>query len=229
MAFNVNEFLASLDQNGVVENNKFNIQFAMPPILNGTTITSSSNDPTTLTSTGDAAQLVLVRGCGARIPDALIQTIDINRYGIGVLEKMPYNVGFTETELTFIVDKDGIVFNLFYAWLNSIFDFAGVNSGDGNLPQYLVEYKDSYAVDLQIWLYDNWGNTVKTIVMRRAFPISMSDVSLDWGTQNELIKLTVRMPFTSWYYQNTGVKLQPPTTLPSTSIININDLTSQFQ
>jgi hypothetical protein len=229
MVFNINEMIASIDQNGVHQTNRFAVQLAPPPVLNGATI-SSANNQTSITATSDATQLITLRGCGARIPDVLIQTQDVNRFGIGVLEKMPYNVGFTETELTFITDKTGVIFSFFYAWMNSIFDFAGIASGAGTaFPQYLVEYKDNFAVDLRTWIYDNQGNIINCIVMRQAFPIAMADVALDWEDNNRLVKLSVRMPFTNWYYDGTSIDLPALTspTMPGVSTLSVTNAIPQ--
>ena len=98
---------------------------------NGSSVTTQSTE-----------SLLQIRAESAKLPGVLIQTSDVNRVGIGPTQKMPFNAQFTDTSITFVSDSKGEIYNYFYTWLNSIFDFSGIYNRNA-LPSYKTEYKDN--------------------------------------------------------------------------------------
>ena len=54
--------------------------------------------------------------------------------------------------------------------------------------------------DIQIFIFDNAGNQTNAIILKEAFPISLSDVSLSWSENNKLYEFSVRFAFKEWFY-----------------------------
>jgi hypothetical protein len=193
--FNINEFKGNIEKYGVVQTNKFLVLFNSPAILQGTSIA----DVTKVMRTSETERMMTFRAESVKIPGVALQSTDINRYGYGPMQKMPFNAAFTPNSVTFISDKDGEIYKYFYAWIANIFNFSGTSSGSTNIgASYRVEHKDYYTTDLHVYVYDNFGNLVKDIVMYRAFPESMNEITLGWGDNNALMKITVTFSYRDW-------------------------------
>ena len=189
--FNISGFKSNISDYGYLQTNKFIVAFASPAIMNNITV---SDIPISQTE-----GLMQVRAEAVKIPGVTLVQNDVNRYGVGPLQKMPTNVNFTPNSITFVSDRNGEIYKYFYTWINSIYDFSGDASGDTNTSaSYSVAYKDDYVTDLHVYVYDNSGNMVKDIVMYKAYPESMNEVSLGWNDNSSLMKITVSMSFRDW-------------------------------
>jgi hypothetical protein len=187
--FNINNFQSNISQYGVLQTNKFIVAFTSPTCMQGT----SGNTPAI-----DTERLVQVRAESVKIPGITLVQSDVNRYGPGPLQKMPFNAQFTPNGITFISDRNGEIYKYFYKWMTSIFDFSGTASQTNVGASYATEYKDNYTTDLHVYIYDNSGNQVKDIVMYKAYPESMNEINLGWNDNNQLMKITVSMSFRDW-------------------------------
>lgn len=199
--FNISEFNSNISNYGVLQPNKFLVYFAPPRSINNSIFSNIGNP---LFNFG-TQYLLQMRAEQARIPGINIQTVDNNRYGLGVVQRMPFNAQFTDTNVTFLSDAQGDIYKYFYSWFTSIVDFNGSASAEfgGNLfaspqPSYTMGYKDDYVTDIYILVFDNAGNLAKQIVLYNAFPNTMNDINLDWGNTNSLMKITVGFSFKEW-------------------------------
>jgi hypothetical protein len=189
--FNISGFKANISDYGYLQTNKFIVAFNSPTIMQNTTI-----DGVPVSQTEGLMQ---VRAESVKVPGITLIQNDVNRYGVGPLQKMPTNVNFTPNSITFISDRNGEIYKYFYTWLSNIYDFSGIVAPDTNSSaSYSVAYKDDYVTDLHVYVYDNGGNMVKDIVMYRAYPESMNEINLGWGDNSALMKITVSMSFRDW-------------------------------
>ena len=181
--FNISDFASSITQDGVIQTNKFTAIIPNVPGLSP-----------------DISTLMAYRGEQCHIPGVTFDMQQINRYGVGPLQKFPTNVNFTENTLTFIDDSQNTIWKTFYNWMNYIFQYTGQspsnNISDAN---YTVRYKSDYARNINIHLFNNSGENVTTIVLREAFPISINDINLSWADNNNLFRVIVTFAFTDWY------------------------------
>lgn len=212
--FNINSFKSNISDYGYLQTNKFIVAFASPTVMQNSTIDGIPASQT--------EGLLQVRAESVRIPGITLIQNDVNRYGVGPTQKMPTNVNFTPNSITFISDRNGEIYKYFYTWLNSVFDFSGDVSETNSSASYSVAYKDDYATDLHVYVYDNGGNMIKDIVMYRAYPESMNEVSLGWSDNNNLMKITVSMSFRDWAMVGVSGEDNNPDT-PRTSAVNTFD------
>ena len=201
MPFNIAEFSATVSEFGVLQPNKFFVYFSTPSALYGSVISPGGN-VLSATATNYLAQM---RAEQARLPGINMLTTDNQRYGVGVVQKMPYGVQFTDTSFTFVMDRNAVLYQYFYSWFTEIVDFNGagqvVNGNQryvSSQPSYLMGYKDGYCTDVNIVVYDNSGNPVKVVTLYDAYPNSMNEIALDWNNQNSLMKVTVGFTFREW-------------------------------
>jgi hypothetical protein len=197
MAFNISEFSANIGRYGVLQNNKFLVFFTSPlPVKLG-----SFSDVGNILNTFSTERMIQLRAEQARIPGLTIQSTDNKRYGLGTPQKMPYNVSFTDTSFTFLADADSEIHRYFYSWMTSVVDFNGTTLFR-RVPSFTVEYKQNYATDIYIFVFDNYGNITQIVTLYDAYPNSLNDVGLDWGNPNSLMKITVGFTYNGWTLNN---------------------------
>ena len=98
-----------------------------------------------------------------------------------------HKLTFNDIDLTFIVDDDMQQKVFFDAWLNFI------------NPQYNYNfrYKGDYATTITINQYDNQNQINYSVNLYDAYPVSMNQLDLDWGSDG-YHKLSVTFAYTRW-------------------------------
>jgi hypothetical protein len=191
--FNIAEFKANISQSGILQNNKFSVFFPIIPRVLLSTFTNTLDPQFTIDSTKN----LQFRAESASIPGISIQTADVRVLGTGITQKMPFNAVFPDISVTFLADSKDDVYKYFYSWMNNIVDFGGTfNFLSGST--YEINYKSDYACDLYIFVYDNQGNLVKQVVLKDAFPDSITEIPLDWNDNNKAMKFTVKFAYREW-------------------------------
>ena len=215
MVFNVQEFANQIKSTGVLQTNKFEVEiFFGSQSMMGSFISSLSGGTVTFSQ---IASDLRYRCIEAKLPGIVLQSTEVNRFGLGIKEKMPISGRYTDIELTFLVDRDSNVYSFFYAWLNFAFSIVGeeteniVDSISPNRSFYTAAYKDEYAAIIVITIYDNVGNPSMMVALNKAFPVAINDEKVAWGDNNNLLKLTAIITFREW--ELTGASTtgtQPP-------------------
>lgn len=201
--FNIEDFRQAIFfRNGVQKNNLFEVSITIP------------NSLLSLYSTIDAKSLTFLCLEGS-LPGPAIDAIPINRYGYGLLEKMPFNTVFNDLNYAFICDNAGFIQNFFRAWQRAIQEHS--SEGDINTPPkegpnpaipstspYFVNYKSApagvspligtgYATTIMITTFDSSGNVTDQVTLRQAFPINVADQVHSWEAtdQFKIIPVTI--------------------------------------
>ena len=221
--FSINEFKSNIDKKGVLQNNRFIVDFGLPEYLK-------------LNRGYEDLDLISLRCEAASIPGVSITTIDMPRIGFGPLEYQPHNFTQDDIVLTFLVDAHGTVPKLFYDWLNTIVNFQ-VSRGHNGLNRvvalngiekpyrsgaYEVGFKDDYSVDLNITVYDTaartqtfsvqvgefegsdtartleYGTRVMKMTAFKAYPKGMSSIDMAWVNDSELMRLQIPFAYTDF-------------------------------
>jgi len=219
--FNVDLFRSNVGKNGFVQSNKYEV--IIRPNVNFDYIFTSNEAQATTT---DIVKDLQYRCIDAALPGVALRTMDTNRYGPGILEKMPFTANYTDTSLTFICDKNGSTYNFWYGWLNYIFIGNGKDSDrpaistTSNRPYYTAAYKDDYAAQIDIIVYENSGKPSLSYTLYKAYPLSINDAPLSWANNNNLLKLTVNMTFREWAQKSANI--EKPTFNVSTNLAGNN-------
>ena len=162
----------------------------------------------------DISRDLSYRCISASLPGMTLKTADVNRFGLGVQEKMPYSGNFTDISLTFLCDKFGAAYNFWYSWLSYIFTMNGqVTSGanpDQGRPFYTTEYKDNYAATIIINVYDPAGEVGLQHVLFKAFPTSINDIQVSWDDRNQLVRIVTNITFREWALDGGNTLLKVP-------------------
>lgn len=190
MAFNINTFRSSIAANGgVMRNNKFRVVFQPPTGIISTA--GIVNTAGSLQYWADAANL----------PGVSMNVTENYRFGYGHREKKPMNGVFNDMQISFISDANGSVWKFFHEWTKLIYNYdlkdpLGQNS---NSTGALVAYKDDYATDVAVTVYDEGNNETMTVYLRDAFPTVLGEVQLNWRDRNNYARFSVTFSYTDWY------------------------------
>lgn len=207
MAFNIDTFRAEVTGRGTIQTNKFEVLIPLPKSLGATNVYTS--------------QMLTMRAENVKFPGVNLDLTSVNRYGYGPRQRMPFNVNFNDNSITFIEDEQNTVSKLFYLWMNSIFDYTGIDDlSMSSIPSYFLRYKNEYATDISIYVYDNIGNLSCTAVMKEAYPTNLGDVNLSWGETNNLFRVNVGFTFKEWYisqFVQKGTSIDPSSKSPTVS------------
>jgi hypothetical protein len=212
MSFNVSDFKSNLAKGGIIQTNKYDVRIVFDnPSLFSSYVTDSKNN---VTSLQELANDLSYRCVNATLPGVALRTSDNNRFGLGIIEKMPMSAGYTDVNLTFICDKYGEVYKFWYAWINFIFAATGeentsiVSTLSSKRTFYTAEYKNNYSSTINITSYSNDGVTALTYNLLKAYPIAINDTPLSWEDNNNLVKLTTTITFREWSIDNNRIQLQ---------------------
>lgn len=196
-------FLSEIRQHSVARTNYFDVRITVPSTLR----------------VGPPMNLSLFAE-GTTLPGLFIQTGELKRFGIGPVEKYPYSLQTNKITFNFIGDGKGEIYKFFYRWMQSIVKAdipVEISAGDSlqlqqisqnGLAPYEVEFKENYAVPIQLFVYNEQSQTILNYNLTEAFPISIPDVSLSWSNDNSLMQFAVDFEFLQSQLVNAEDKLK---------------------
>ena len=169
------------------------------------------NPPSVLNS-GISSETLALRCENASLPGRTLATADHRIYG--PTEKYPYQSTYEDISLTFIVTSSMVEKTLFNTWLDYI-----------NSPTtWNFEYKSNYATDILISQYDTSNREMHQVKLHEAFPISISQLDLDWGNDDAYHKLSVVFAYTYWEITKTATPSQYTTPIKNTTGFGLGSL-----
>jgi hypothetical protein len=143
----------------------------------------------------------LIYLCSAgNLPGITIGVNDERRWGYGPTQKIPFDVLHPDVTLTFYADGNGSAVAMFDQWLRSIvtfYDPTDVYQGAGFGE---IQYPSNYYTNLELYAYNEApGADNPTEILRYtlydAFPISMSDIQMDWGNDGAICSFSVTFAY----------------------------------
>lgn len=174
MAFNVTEFRSNMIGDGARANL---FEIAMTPKFAG------SNVAEKLKFTAKAAQL----------PGSTLGTTPVFYFGREI--KMAGNRTFADWTITVINDEDFVVRNSLERWMNAI------NSHAGNVRNILPT--NDYFTDAEVIQYTKTGQEAKKYRFVGMFPVDVSPIDLDWGTNDSIEEFSVTFAYQWWESNST--------------------------
>lgn len=213
--FNIKDFTSDIRTRGVVRTNSF-LAYILPP--------------KGLRSVYKDTKDFIIRCDSASIPSASFLNYELYRYGFGIQESAPYSVQFEPINLSFIMDSQAEIYTFFYRWMNTIVNYntkKGINVPiqSPNHKPYEVGYKDDYATTVRVAVFNEKDKNIIEITLTDAFPMSISEIQMNWAAENEIVRINVPM-----YYRDFTIKTPAPeqlseinNVLPSTvAATNVN-------
>jgi len=180
MAFNVTEFRANLVGDGA-RPNLFAVTLTFPPYA---------------IAAGAAGAKTTFMAKAAQLPGSTIGTVP--QYYFGREMKFAGNRTFADWTLTIINDEDFLIRNALESWSNAI------NSNAGNVRSSIADSPSGYTVDAQVDQYSKDGKIIKSYNFVGMFPVDISPISLDWGSNDTIEEYTSTFAFQYWESDTTS-------------------------
>lgn len=185
--FNINEFRTTAFRNGVLKNNLYLVRFS-----------PRSGAPRELIYFTDSVSIPMIDS----------DTQAIQRYGYGPLEYVPFRPVFAPMSMNFIVDSSNQnLVNYTADYMSKLFPFMGYKTmsarsnplaGGVAAGAYEVAYKDDYAFDIEVYVYNETQQSVLIYTFRDCFAKNMSGLDLNWNDTNQLARVTVQFVYTDF-------------------------------
>lgn len=211
MTFNVSEFSSRINAvGGLQKPSLFYVEIAPPPWMGKNSGGSFLSGLAALGSALNNSNLRFLCS-SATVPGISTLFSDVRRQGYGPLERRATGVVFPNVDAVFYVDNRNSVLRFFHKWMQNIVQFNGDGSEVGmtkdfGMP-YEVGYYDDYVTTITIYFYDETagsGFNIRRVQLREAFPLSVGDISLNWGSNDEVANMAVS--FSYRYFSNDWIE-----------------------
>lgn len=180
MAFNVAEFRANMIGDGA-RPNLFSVSLIFPSIVQNATA---------------AGQKITFMAKTAQLPGSTIGTVPI--YYFGREMKFAGNRTFADWTLTIINDEDFTIRNSLENWMNAI------NSHSGNVRAASASNSNGYSIDANVIQYGKTGQELKKYKFVGLFPLDLSPIDLDWGSNDAIEEYTATFAYQFWETDSTS-------------------------
>ena len=170
MAFNVSQFRDQLVSDGA-RANLFKVSLNIP----GETA---------------ANQKMEFMAKSAQIPGSTIGVAPLYYFGREV--KFPGNVTFADWTVTIINDEDYLIRKSLERWM------SGLGSHTTNMRANDKITAAQYSIDASVVQYSKSGDEAAKYNFVGMFPIDMSPIELDWGTNDSIEEFTVTFAYQYW-------------------------------
>ncbi len=122
------------------------------------------------------------------VPGLNFDTTVVRRDGVGSMRTHPLAPQYTDTTVLFYLDQDGYVLDFFQSWLRQI--FPSKESSDN--PHLVLEYKKTYARDIELKLYRRDTQSYATYNFINAWPVYVGTMQVQWRNESSILVLPVR-------------------------------------
>ena len=178
MAFNVNEFRSQMVGDGA-RPNLFEVSMPFPGF----------------SQPGDAQKKLTFMCKTAQLPGSTVGVVPVQYFGREL--KFAGNRTFADWTLTIINDEDFVVRNSIESWMNSI------NSNVSNVRAPAASRPAGYTTDATVTQYGKTGGVIKQYKFIGMFPIDITPIDLDWGSNDTIEEYTVTFAYQYWTARTT--------------------------
>lgn len=226
--FSINSFKSHINTYGVARNNRYVVNFSLPREV----VSWLNSNNTQLGS-----ESLSLRAESVQLPGYSYLPFETpGRIGYGPSEVTPYAPLFDDITITFIPDAALHIHKILWAWHNYIINTRNMgqtryNSTDGSIAStkktaaYELTYKNQYARDIEIHVYDETGAVPgtdngrrMTVRLYKAWPRVLPQVDLSWASEGEFIRLAV--PFNYADFDITYAAPRVEKTSPGLNLFN---------
>jgi len=131
----------------------------------------------------------------ANLPASTTSAIDIPYFGRKI--KISGDRTFTDWSVVIMNDEDFLVRSMFEKWSNSL------NRLESNVRDSAYSNNENlYKADLSVIQYGKDGSAIRQYDLIGAFPTSISNIDLDWDSQNSIETFNVTFSYDYWLPAN---------------------------
>ena len=166
----LNDFVSSIQTQGLMGTNRFSIEFNVPPSLQN--------------FTGDL-QKVLLHCDAINLPGMSYSTNPSRIYG--EIREMPWERMFDNININFYVDNSMDSKSIFDNWMNSIQD---------PVTRQFNYYKE-YITDMTIYIFDKEDKEQYRVKLFECYPKAISPIQMDYSAK-DVMMVAVSMNYKYW-------------------------------
>ncbi len=189
MPFNIQEFRSRLTRDGA-RPNLFEVKMNFPA--------------TVVINAGATATKFTFMCRSAQLPGSSIGSVVVPYFGREV--KMAGNRVFADWTVTIINDEDFLIRNAFERWL------GGINGHALNRRNSVFSTPTSYTSDAVVSQYGKTGTKIKNYQFVGMYPIDVSPIDLDWGSNDTIEEYAVTLQYQYWLSDTTDIRSSERTT-----------------
>lgn len=175
MPFNINDFISGMPRDGA-RPNLFQVTLNFPAGLVGDSL--------------GASRQLSFHCRTAQLPGGTLGQVPIQYFGREI--KIAGNRTFQDWTLTVYNDEDFKTRNAFEQWMNAI------NTHTTNLRLGSARSLASYGVDGRVDQFSKEGGIIKTYNIVGAWPVDLSPIDVDWGSNDTIEEYTVTLAYQLW-------------------------------
>ena len=192
MAFNINEFTASIGAKGISKTSDFKV-FISCPRLKG-------------------SQELTLRAESIQLQGRTVSTTEF--IDVGPQRKIGYGAIYTDTSINFILNERYDEKRYFDQWIDLVVGNHRVESSPYEDGRFNPGYYSNYVGTIEIFNFGKVGVPLYTTKLIEAYPISIAPVNLDWSS-DEVAKLNVQFAFRYYTHEKPENTSSEQGTLPS--------------
>jgi hypothetical protein len=151
--------------------------------------------PTFANDSVGAGQSLSFLAKSAQLPGSTLGTVPMFYFGREL--KFVGNRSFADWTITIINDENFKVRKALESWMN------GINSHAANLRNGAAASPSGYSSDAVVNQYDKAGNIIKSYKFVGAFPVDLSPIDLDWGSNDTIEEFTLTLAYQWWETEST--------------------------
>lgn len=172
----ISDFVSSIE-GGMARTNRFTVMMNLPRfVTEGSTLDN------------ETLKRVFLFCDTAQLPQLSVNTSPTRTYG--EVREMPYEMNFDNITLTFYVDANMTVKQIFDSWIQGI--------QVGNTRNF--RYYDDYTTDIQLFVQDLEDSNRYIVAMFEAYPKAVSAVQMDYASR-DVMKVNVTFQYKWWRSQ----------------------------
>lgn len=181
MPLNLENFSASLANNGFAKQNRFEVFFYFPPALGGVDIEMT------------------LRAESATMPGRNILTIDDHRGAVGPIRKIGYNTSYENFSTTLVCNRFFDEKEKLERWLDLIVGDFRTRNGAVTSESFKVGYYRDYIGTIEVQQYDELGTPTYRVKLLEAYPVTISSLDNNWGS-SDIHRLTATFAYRYYAY-----------------------------
>lgn len=174
MAFSVTEFRSNMVGDGA-RPNLFQVSLTFPTIAQNSTL---------------AGQKTSFMAKSSQLPGSSVGSVPVYYFGREL--KFAGNRTFPDWTLQIINDEDFVIRNSLENWMNAI------NSHETNIRDTRAGSPSGYISDAFVTQYGKTGPVLKKYNFVGLFPIDISPIELDWGSNDSIEEYSVTFAYQYW-------------------------------
>lgn len=173
--FNISNFIANINKDGVIKSSNFDVLLFGPQGIND----------------NETPKLIQMRCLEVDLPGRTVQTSESNIYG--PIRKIATSSIMNDITLRFLLDEKFHIREYFEKWLDLIIGDYRTEETDGSM--FDLGFYDDYVGNIEITQYNDIGEIKHKTKLLEVYPIIILEENLSWENGNQLITLPVTFCF----------------------------------